>query len=263
MNDQRTELSGLAKKTISKSETIIRKLKETVEGKRRLNSGMRSIFRDMRGLLSFSEWKLSEAKEIITNLRKKISKVSAALTVFKGLVEAVKERDAAIKRGGISPDEQSIIIGVLNDIRSGYNSYHNAKRGDGYMSFVNSVMTGLTHFTTGLIKASNRLDVGPMLKQALNKIGKAEDIVKIQKTAIEEEVVLITQWNEAVFTVKTEVFSGNLEGGSQEDRDLFDEIEEMIAVGDVYDIYAAFYELKGAASSYLSQVKRVCRSCTD
>ena len=76
-------------------------------------------------------------------------------------------------------------------------------------------------------------------------------------------MVLITQWNEAVFTVKTEVFSGNLEGGSQEDRDLFDEIEEMIAVGDVYDIYAAFYELKGAASSYLSQVKSVCRSCTD
>ena len=45
MDDQRTELAGLAKQTVSKSERILRKFKETVAGDRELDSGMRSILR--------------------------------------------------------------------------------------------------------------------------------------------------------------------------------------------------------------------------
>merc|ERR1719414_1455401 len=63
MNDQRTELSGLAKQTISKSERIIKKFREMAAGSRKVDRGMRSVLRDMRSLLRFSEGKLKTAKE--------------------------------------------------------------------------------------------------------------------------------------------------------------------------------------------------------
>merc|ERR1711988_1205524 len=68
MNDQRTELSGLAKQTISKSERIIKKFREMAAGSRRVDRGMRSVLRDMRSLLRFSEGKLKTAKEILDGI---------------------------------------------------------------------------------------------------------------------------------------------------------------------------------------------------
>ena len=109
MNDQRTELSGLAKQTISKCERIVRKFEETVDKKRELDSGMRSILRDMRSLLLFSERKLGEAKDIIKELREKINKVMATLRVFKGLIQAAKDRDEKIKQGTSAEDVQNIV----------------------------------------------------------------------------------------------------------------------------------------------------------
>jgi len=83
MNDQRTELSGLAKQTISKSERIIKKFREMAAGSRKVDRGMRSVLRDMRSLLRFSEGKLKTAKETISTLREKTNKVLASLQVFK------------------------------------------------------------------------------------------------------------------------------------------------------------------------------------
>merc|ERR1712113_723212 len=83
MNDQRTELSGLAKQTISKSERIIKKFKEMAAGSRKVDRGMRSVLRDMRSLLRFSEGKLKTAKETISTLREKTNKVLASLQVLK------------------------------------------------------------------------------------------------------------------------------------------------------------------------------------
>merc|ERR550532_2742987 len=97
IHDQRTELSGLAKNTISKSERILRKFNETVAGDRDLDGGMRSILRDMRNLLGFSEEKLKTVKENISILREKINKVLATLRVFKGLFRAAKKKDEALK----------------------------------------------------------------------------------------------------------------------------------------------------------------------
>ena len=93
MNDQRTELSGLAKETIRKCDQIVGKFEETVDKKRELDSGMRSIFSDMRSLLSFSQRKLDKAKDIIVDLRERINKVMVTLRVFKGLIQAAKDRD--------------------------------------------------------------------------------------------------------------------------------------------------------------------------
>merc|ERR1711963_1078974 len=87
MNDQRTELSGLAKQTISKSERIIKKFKEMVAGSRKVDRGMRSVLRNMRSLLRFSEGKLKTAKETISTLREKTNKVLASLQVLKKSME--------------------------------------------------------------------------------------------------------------------------------------------------------------------------------
>merc|ERR1711997_1139544 len=82
----RTELSGLARTTIAKSERIVTKLKELEAGNRGLDSGMRSILRDMRSLLRFSEEKLKEAEDTISILIKK-SVLSGKLLLSKETLE--------------------------------------------------------------------------------------------------------------------------------------------------------------------------------
>ena len=119
MNDQRTELSGLAKQTISKSERIIKKFKEMVAGSRGVDRGMRSVLRDMRSLLRFSEGKLKTAKETISTLREKINKVLASLQVFKGLIKAAKEKDARLSAGLKEKTAKEILDGITTDIMTG------------------------------------------------------------------------------------------------------------------------------------------------
>jgi len=68
-DDRRTVLSGLARTTIAKSERIVRKFKELVAGNRGLDSGMKSLLRDMRNFLGFSEEKLKEAEDTIRNFK--------------------------------------------------------------------------------------------------------------------------------------------------------------------------------------------------
>ena len=97
MNDQRTELSGLAKQTISKSERIIKKFREMAAGSRKVDRGMRSVLRDMRSLLRFSEGKLKTAKETISTLREKINKVLASLQVFKAIDFVLRQKDSMEK----------------------------------------------------------------------------------------------------------------------------------------------------------------------
>lgn len=262
MNDQRTELSGLAKQTIKKSDRILRKFKETVAGNRELDSGMRSILRDMRSLLLFSERKLKDAKDVIFTLREKINKVMATLRVFKGMVVVAKKRDQELKSLTAGEDIENIMGGVLSDIQNGVDGYQKTKRGDGTMSIITSVVGGITRLTSGIIKALNRPEVGPMLNRALSKINGAIDIVSKQKEAMEREVELIIIWKDAVAVVKSDVFQGDLEGGKEEDQDLFDEIKEIIEDGDVEEIYEAFNGLKDAAQSYLTHVQTICPSCT-
>merc|ERR1711963_939189 len=130
MNDQRTELSGLAKQTISKSERIIKKFKEMVAGSRGVDRGMRSVLRDMRSLLRFSEGKLKTAKETILTLREKINKVFATLRVFEGMIKAAKEKDARLRRGLKAKTAEEILNGITTDIMTGVDGYSKAKRGD-------------------------------------------------------------------------------------------------------------------------------------
>merc|ERR1712004_698695 len=128
MNDQRTELSGLAKQTISKSERIIKKFKEMVAGSRGVDRGMRSVLRDMRSLLRFSEGKLKTAKETISTLREKINKVLASLRVFEGMIKAAKEKDARLRRGLKAKTAEEILNGITTDIMTGVDGYRKAKR---------------------------------------------------------------------------------------------------------------------------------------
>merc|ERR1719410_2140663 len=254
MNDQRTELSGLAKQTIHKSERIIKKFGEMVDGSREVDRGMRSVLRDMRSLLRFSEGKLKTAKETISTLTEKINKVLASLRVFQGLIKAAKERDEAISAGLPAKTAEEIITGITSDIKSGVDGYNAAKPGDETISIVTSVLGGITRLTTSIVKAVNREDVGPKLSSALRKTNKAIDIVTKQKNSMEKEVELIIVWKDAVANVKNDVFDGNLEEGREEDeQELYEEIKEIIEDGDVKELNDAFSGLKDAAQSYLSQ----------
>merc|ERR1711963_355933 len=260
MNDQRTELSGLAKQTISKSERIIKKFKEMAAGSRTVDRGMRSVLRDMRSLLRFSEGKLKTAKETISTLREKINKVLATLRVFKGLIKAAKEKDARLRRGLKEKTAKEILDGITTDIMTGVDGYRKAKRGDETMSVVTSILGGVTRLTTSIIKAVNRPDVGPKLKSALEATGEAIKIVEQQKESMENEVKLIIVWKDAVEPVKQDVFAGDLREGDA--QDLYEEIEDIIE-DDADEIYDAFNDLKGAAQKYLSHIERVCLSCTE
>merc|ERR1719270_1390303 len=253
MNDQRTELSGLAKQTISKSERIIKKFREMAAGSRKVDRGMRSVLRDMRSLLRFSEGKLKTAKETISTLTEKINKVLASLQVFKGLIKAAKEKDARLSAGLKEKTAKEILDGITTDIMTGVDGYRKAKRGDETMSVVTSL-------TTSIIKAVNRPDVGPKLKSALEATGEAIKIVEQQKESMENEVKLIIVWKDAVETVKQDVFAGDLREGDA--QDLYEEIEDIIE-DDADEIYDAFNDLKGAAQKYLSHIERVCPSCTE
>jgi len=257
-------LSGLAKQTIHKSERIIKKFGEMVDGSREVDRGMRSVLRDMKSLLRFSEGKLKTAKRTISTLREKINKVLASLRVFQGLIKAAKERDEAISAGLPAKTAEEIITGITSDIKSGVDGYNAAKPGDETISVVTSVLGGITRLTTSIVKAVNREDVGPKLSSALRKTNKAIDIVTKQKNSMEKEVELIIVWKDAVANVKNDVFDGNLEEGREEDeQELYEEIKEIIEDGDVKELNDAFSGLKDAAQSYLSQIKTVCRSCTE
>jgi len=286
MNDQRTELSGLAKQTISKSERIIKKFREMAAGSRKVDRGMRSVLRDMRSLLRFSEgklktaketistlrektnkvlaslqvFKLKTAKETISTLREKINKVLASLQVFKGLIKAAKEKDARLSAGLKEKTAKEILDGITTDIMTGVDGYRKAKRGDETMSVVTSILGGVTRLTTSIIKAVNRPDVGPKLNSALKATGKAIEIVKQQKDSMEKEVELIIVWKDAVETVKQDVFAGDLREGDA--QDLYEDIEDII-MDDAEELYEAFNDLKKAAQKYLSHIERVCPSCTE
>merc|ERR1712156_1367919 len=114
MNDQRTELSGLAKQTISKSERIIKKFREMAAGSRKVDRGMRSVLRDMRSLLRFSEGKLKTAKETISTLREKINKVLASLQVLKKSMEKEVEL-IVLWKDAVEFAMQDVFAGDLKD----------------------------------------------------------------------------------------------------------------------------------------------------
>merc|ERR1719219_311154 len=225
---------------------------------------MRSILRDMRKLLESSEEKLQEAKSTITTLREKVNKVLATLRVFKGLIEAAKKRDQDLKQGIPTEDITRIVGGLVEDIKSGADGYKKAKKGDGTISVVTSVLTGLTRLTTGIIKAVDRPDVEEDLKRVLSKVNGAIDIVEKQKEAMEKDVKLINIWRDAVATVKIEVFNGDLKEKKEEQwQNIHEEIEEIIEEGDVKEITDSFESLKDAAEGYLNHVKKVCPTCSE
>merc|ERR1711994_1032225 len=74
MNDQRIELSKLARQTFKKSESILVEFQEMVARDQDVESGMRGVLRDMRSLLLFSERKLKESKDNILSLTENIIK---------------------------------------------------------------------------------------------------------------------------------------------------------------------------------------------
>ena len=214
---------------------------------------MRSILRDMRNLLGFSEEKLKTVKENISILREgeKINKVLATLRVFKGLFLAAKKKDEALSRGLPAEDVQNILKGITDDIKNG-----NTNKDDGTVnSVLNSVLSGITRLTAGIIKAVNRPEVGPMLDVALSRLNDAIAILHQLREALEKQekdLELVIIWKDAVQAVITNVFSVDAEARKEADQDLFNEIKAIIEGGDVKQIYEAYNVLKDAAQNYLA-----------
>merc|ERR1719297_569761 len=246
MDAQRTELSGLAKTTIDKCTKIREKFEEMVAGDKELDSGMRSVLRKMKSLLKTSETKLKEAKEVIIELTEKVNEVLAGLRVFKGLIEAAKEKDEALDNTGQHISE--ISGGIIKSIRNGLDGYKKAKDDDKTMS---------------VVKIFEKPEIGPMVEEALESVNEAVTIIEKQKTFMGKELELVIIWKDAVQTVKSDVFNSDLKERKEgeEPEDLYEDIKDMIEDEDMDDIYDAFDGLKGAAQAYLNQVKESCPSC--
>ena len=88
---QRTELSGLARNTISKCETIVTKFEEMVAGNRGLDSDMKNILRKMRTLLNFSEEKLKEVKDTMKRMLLKDAKELKVINEWANSAELVSK----------------------------------------------------------------------------------------------------------------------------------------------------------------------------
>merc|ERR1719379_3288576 len=164
MDAQRTELSGLAKTTIDKCT----KIREKFDKERDLDSGMRSVLRKMKSLLRTSETKLTEAKKVIIELTEKVNEVLAGLRVFKGLIEAAKEKDEALDNTGQHITE--ISGGIIKSIRNGIDGYKKAKDDDKTMSVVGSILDGITSLTTSVVKIFEKPEIGPMVEEALESV---------------------------------------------------------------------------------------------
>merc|ERR1719297_158151 len=246
MDAQRTELSGLAKTTIDKCTKIREKFEEMVAKEKGLDSGMRSVLRKMKSLLKTSETKLKEAKEVIIELTEKVNKVLSGLRVFKGLIEAAKEKDEALDNTGQHITE--ISGGIIKSIRNGLDGYKKAKDDDKTMS---------------VVKIFEKPEIGPMVEEALESVNEAVTIIEKQKTFMGKELELVIIWKDAVQTVKSDVFNSDLKERKEgeEPEDLYEDIKDMIEDEDMDDIYDAFDGLKGAAQAYLNQVKESCPSC--
>merc|ERR1719379_1561205 len=258
---QRTELSGLAKTTIDKCTKIREKFEKMVDKERDLDSGMRSVLRKMKSLLRTSETKLTEAKKVIIELTEKVNEVLAGLRVFKGLIEAAKEKDEALDNTGQHITE--ISGGIIKSIRNGIDGYKKAKDDDKTMSVVGSILDGITSLTTSVVKIFEKPEIGPMVEEALESVNEAVTIIEKQKAFMGKELELVIIWKDAVNTVKTDVFSSDLKERKEgkEPEDLYEDIKDMIEDEDMDDIYDAFDGLKGAAQAYLNQVKESCPSC--
>merc|ERR1711953_1408414 len=88
--------------------------------------------------------------------REKVNRVSAALSVFQALVEAAKKRDKEGSAVTSIEDVQNIAIGIAASIDNGYDNYNKANPGDGTISVVKSVISGISSLPPVIMEAVNR-----------------------------------------------------------------------------------------------------------
>merc|ERR550525_598155 len=260
MNDQRVELAGLAKTTITQTDRIVQKIKDIVAEDREFDSGMRSMLRSMKSLLKTSERKLDLAKKNIDKLREKVNAILATLETLKGLVEGVQEKEEALASAATAKDVGKIIEGLAKDTTETIlKGTENKASSANTASIVQSAFSGIARFAVSLVKVLQRPDVAQDLEDAVTEIGKAIDIIEKQKGNMNDEYKIITQWRDAVEKVKNDVFDTDFD---TDEEDLVDNIKEIISdPRDINEIYEAFGDLRSAASAYIRQVKQSCPSC--
>merc|ERR1712200_42012 len=239
MNDQRVELAGLAKTTITQTTRIVDKIKDIVAKDREFDSGTNSMLRSMKSLLKTSERKLDLAKKNIGKLREKVNTILATLESLKGLVEAVKDQEAAIQSAATAKDVGKIIEGLAKDttetILKGTENKASSKN---TASIVQSAFSGIARFAVSLVKFLQKPDVAGDLEDAVTEIGKAIDIINKQKKNMDDELTIIIQWRDAVEKVKNDVFDADLDASEE---DLIENIKDIISdPRDVSEIYEAF-----------------------
>merc|ERR1712241_113359 len=257
MNVQRTELSGLAKQTVSKCESIRKRFEQIVAGDKELDAGMKSLLRT-------SETKLTEAKKTTFDLTEKVNNVLASLTVFKGMIVAANEQQKALDQNKTPQAIGSIFTGVIGSIKDGMGKYRKAKNVDKTMSVVDSILEGISRLTVSIIKVSELgKDLGPRVTAALDSVNEAQAIIEKQKEHMGKELELIGVWRNTVEVVKNDVFDSDLTDRAEgEDKSLYEEIEEIMEdEDDMAEIYEAFDGLKDAAQAYINQVKKSCPDC--
>ena len=124
-------------------------------------------------------------------------------------------------------------------------------------SVVKSFVSDVNNFDERLVFALTRPDMSRMLTRVEGKIDNAVGTVSKLQEGIHEEKLLLIGWKDAVDVVTFDVYDDNLEGGSEDNQEIFDQIKEIIVDGDVEEIYEVFTDLEKAGQSYLDHIKNL------
>merc|ERR1712154_287128 len=184
---------------------------------------------------------LAEAKNI-NELREKVNTILATLESLKGLVEVVKDQEAALSKAETAKDVGKLIEGLATDTtKTILKGTENEASSKNTVSIVQSAFSGIARFAVSLAKVLQRPDVAGDLEDAVTEIGKAISIINKQKKNMDDELTIIIQWRDAVEKVKNDVFDADLDASEE---DLIENIKDIISdPRDVSEIYEAFGDL--------------------
>jgi len=248
-------LDEQANSFIELNEKVLMKLEETVAGNRGLDSQMRNLLMTMWGLVLDTERELNQTKE------------EELIIKWKHAINFVKHDIFQLLEGGHEEDffeeiEEIIEDDDVEDLTETFNYLREAAQN--YLTgTVSSSDAGLitrrlapcsvTALSGEVLRkfketvAANR-GLGSEMRNLLRDMrGRLLDTeLEFNKIGWKWELLIV--WNDAVYTVKNDVFDGDMTSGEID----FEEIEEIIEDEEVEDLTEAFKYLKDAVQNYLT-----------
>ena len=151
----------------------------------------------------------------------------------------------------------NVISGIVGIVGTSIQAVESSESLRKIPSVVKSFVSDVNNFDERLVFALTRPDMSRMLTRVEGKIDNAVGTVSKLQEGIHEEKQLLIVWKDAVDVVTFDVYDDNLEGGSEDNQEIFDQIKEIIEDGDVEEIYEVFTDLEEAGQNYLDHIKNL------